>query len=793
MYSNPIRRGGMPLQPDVCAFLNRTLATLTAALVVVAAALAVDTVAGPYHLKVSTDPSVVPVGKANVLVRVAGPDKKPVSGLSLRAMASMPGMNMGEQMQAARPGSEAGEYVVPASFSMAGQYEVKLELEGPQGKSEAVVSLATGQDTSGGAASGFAWWPWLLVAGVIGFVAYRMHKTGQRLNVTSMLSGKTIGAIALLGAALIVTVWVVKTQRRPGAMTPIEAQAMEMATPPPEGTLPVRIATVSRGSFRATVRYSGQAVGFVEQDVVPRVTGTIVDMPVYVGSIVKRGQVLARLDTSALDPEVAMKGATVGRAQQGVGVASLEHQEALASVAGARAEAAMAEGGVAEAKAMQDATEQAKLAADAEVAAAKSEVEGVSADIAGAEAEFAYAQAQADRKKKLLDQGFVSRADYERTKADAAKAQAMVRQTEERRKRAQQAVIVAEAGVRKATAEATAARRRVQQAESNVRVKQADVRTSEKAAASARAKISQERATVQESAAALRGTTTQLGFATLRAETNGVVTSRLVSPGQTVSVGQAVLRVAQVSPLRLQANVPSADVFKIKVGAPVKVSAGDTVLTLRVSSVSPGLEPSTRTGVVEALYDNADSSIKPGQYLTMEIEVGSADNTLSVPSDAVDQRGTRPFVWVASPMSGDDLGIERRAVELGMKSQESTEILAGLEPGERVVIAPPSGLSETTTVREVTAEAVTGGLTVKVTSKGYEPPTVTIPAGKAVTVTFVRTTKGTCGTEVVIKALGINKPLPLNVPVKVKIPAQRPGRIKFTCAMDMLDGTVIVK
>ncbi|MFX9011992.1 efflux RND transporter periplasmic adaptor subunit, partial [Acinetobacter baumannii] len=88
---------------------------------------------------------------------------------------------------------------------------------------------------------------------------------------------------------------------------------------------------------------------------------------------------------------------------------------------------------------------------------------------------------------------------------------------------------------------------------------------------SARSKVGQSRAAVSEASAGLKGASTQKGYSELRAQVDGVVTQRLVSPGVVVAPGQSVLKVAQVSPVRIQANVPQQDLSKIKVGDEVQV------------------------------------------------------------------------------------------------------------------------------------------------------------------------------------------------------------------------------
>ena len=73
---------------------------------------------------------------------------------------------------------------------------------------------------------------------------------------------------------------------------------------PPVGAVPVAAMAVKRQPIDATVRYTGSAVSFVDQDVYPRVTGWITWMPFYPGDRVRRGQLLARLDATELGSKV---------------------------------------------------------------------------------------------------------------------------------------------------------------------------------------------------------------------------------------------------------------------------------------------------------------------------------------------------------------------------------------------------------------------------------------------------------------------------------------------------------
>ena len=82
---------------------------------------------------------------------------------------------------------------------------------------------------------------------------------------------------------------------------------------------------------------------------------------------------------------------------------------------------------------------------------------------------------------------------------------------------------------------------------------------------------------------------------------------------------------------------------------------------------------------------------------------------------------------------------------------------------------------------------------VTVSDTAFAPDRVSIPAGQATDLVFTRTVEQTCATELVIPSLGVRKPLPLNRPVVVRIPAQAAGEIAFACGMNMLKGTVVVR
>ena len=80
-----------------------------------------------------------------------------------------------------------------------------------------------------------------------------------------------------------------------------------------------------------------------------------------------------------------------------------------------------------------------------------------------------------------------------------------------------------------------------------------------------------------------------------------------------------------------------------------------------------------------------------------------------------------------------------------------------------------------------------------VTEKGFQPSTLDVGAGKAVTLKITRKTDDTCATKIVIASKKIKKDLPLNKTVTVELGKLEKGEIRFACGMDMITGIINVK
>ncbi len=761
---------------------------------------AVQGVAGSYRISLTTDPSVIPVGRAKLHLTVTGPDSKPVVGATIKVLTQMPGMAMGEREETASPEKMPGMYVVPAVFGMAGAYDAHISISGSLGTSDTNIRLTTGNSAEAGqqvSPNEIG-----LIAAAIVVLAVLIFRA-RKHSLRSLFNRKVLVPIVLLAAALGVALWAVQNLRRPGSMTPMEAQVMEMNVPAPEGTLPVHLVKAEVGPVNETVTYAGQAVGNVEQDVVARVTGAIVWMPEYVGDRVHKGQVIARLDTTQMDPMVDEKLAQTRVAAQGAEIAQSDYRKAQAEVQQAAAEEAIRSGQISEAQSMLVSAQQSKLSADASLKSEQASVADARAQLASAEADMNYWDEELGRSRQLYNRGALSRDEFQKVQASQASAVAKSRQAQAAISASQARVAGATAAINKAIAETQAAKDRLSEMQAEHHAHMAHVRSAQASAESAKGRITQATSEIRVAQAGLQGVATQRGYAEIKAAVDGVVTARLISPGVLVSAGQSILKIAQVSPIRLQANVPESDLMRIHLGSMVKVKSNvgsSEPISLTVTSVSPAVDVISRTGIVEALYPNTDGRFLPGQFLSMEIQVGEGRSILSIPTSAIQTLENRTYAWTAELQAGGDYIVNRAEIKVGSRATARTAVLAGLKSGQQLVLDPSGDLQDGMRVSMIPMASDSQlsasflDQTIEITAAGYDPPSIVVPTGKPFKVTFIRRDAKSCGTEVIFPDLGIRRALPLNQKVTIEFPALAPGKeLRFTCPMNMLNGKAVTK
>lgn len=182
-----------------------------------------------------------------------------------------------------------------------------------------------------------------------------------------------------------------------------------------------------------------------------------------------------------------------------------------------------------------------------------------------------------------------------------------------------------------------------------------------------------------------------LSRATVRAPFAGLVAERLVSPGEYVTPGRAVLKLVALDPLRLELSVPERAASSVSIGAYVTFVVADppdTTVTVPVARISPALRERTRDLVVEAQVPNAEGKLRPNSFAVARLALPLAA-ALTIPEAAILKSGETARVFVAR-----DGIAEENVVETGEALDGFIEIRSGLVAGDRVITPLPAGITD---------------------------------------------------------------------------------------------------
>jgi RND family efflux transporter MFP subunit len=176
----------------------------------------------------------------------------------------------------------------------------------------------------------------------------------------------------------------------------------------------------------------------------------------------------------------------------------------------------------------------------------------------------------------------------------------------------------------------------------------------------------------------------QAAYAALTADHAGVVAAVLAEPGQVVSAGQAVLRLARDGEREVAIAVPETLVATLHPGhtAEIRLWNGDRAYRGRLRELSPAADPVTRTYAARVSFLDADAQV----ILGMTASVSFAESTAAaptVPLAALFQQGQDFAVWTV----GQDNLLALKTVRIARYGDAGAVIADGLQTGERIVAA----------------------------------------------------------------------------------------------------------
>lgn len=217
-------------------------------------------------------------------------------------------------------------------------------------------------------------------------------------------------------------------------------------------------------------------------------------------------------------------------------------------------------------------------------------------------------------------------------------------------------------------------------------------------------------AQVDQAQAQLAAQRNQGAYTTLLADAAGVVTAVEAEPGQVVSAGQPVVRVAQDGPRDAVFAVPEDKLGLVRAGGLVEVRVwpGQTRLGGRVREVSASADPVTRTYQVKVAIEGRQPP-PLGATVTVlpRVEGQEQRRAIKLPTSALRQDGQATAVWV---LDGASMTVLSRPVQIATADGNEAVVAGGLQEGELVVTAGVHVLSpgqKVTIYREKTPASLT--------------------------------------------------------------------------------------
>jgi RND family efflux transporter MFP subunit len=230
-------------------------------------------------------------------------------------------------------------------------------------------------------------------------------------------------------------------------------------------------------------------------------------------------------------------------------------------------------------------------------------------------------------------------------------------------------------------------------------VKSASV--SEQDNAEKQADFSLKTASVAAARAELRRLESLESFSRINAPFGGTITGRNCDVGELISAGggKELFRLSQTNRLRVYVEVPQPNADGIEIGQTAELLINGTPIRhfpAKVVRTAGQISSDSRTLLTELEVDNKNGEILAGSFGQVKFEALKSKNTLTLPTSAVMFAADGPQVALVMP----DDKIELRKVKLGRNFGPIIEIMAGVEPHQRVVVNP--------------SESLTGGITVSV-------------------------------------------------------------------------------
>lgn len=182
----------------------------------------------------------------------------------------------------------------------------------------------------------------------------------------------------------------------------------------------------------------------------------------------------------------------------------------------------------------------------------------------------------------------------------------------------------------------------------------------------------------------------------IRAPFDGIIGERFINVGEYVQPPTRVASMVAVNPVRISLSVPEPAISSVKEGQLLELSVSSwpgRIFPATIRFVSPALRPNTRDLIVEASAPNGDGALKPGMFATAKLRV-SEEEQPTVPVSAIKAEGTVRRLFLARNGQAFEM-----VVQTGVEKDGRVAVLEPLAAGEKVILTPPPGLRDGSSIQ----------------------------------------------------------------------------------------------
>jgi len=200
----------------------------------------------------------------------------------------------------------------------------------------------------------------------------------------------------------------------------------------------------------------------------------------------------------------------------------------------------------------------------------------------------------------------------------------------------------------------------------------------------AKAGADEARARLNRAERSVELTKNSLSYATLVADTAGVVTATLIEPGQVVTAGQTAIRLARLAEKEVVVAIPETLLTRANSGeAQVSIwSNPDKRYVAKLRELAPSADAATRTYLAKFSMPEAGDEVQLGMTATLTLSDSASDRVARLPLSALFNQGEGPSLYVADAKSG---AITLKRVSVKSYEREDVLISDGVEEGANVV------------------------------------------------------------------------------------------------------------